>query len=469
MPPASPLSALLHTVARRYRIPRPRAAALATDCGPGAALARAIEQLQAARAAGQPPDPALREAFIAALASLVRAALRPEDGDPAFQAMVLEHRYSQVREFLALRRQEACDRRQLRTAVDALAHPRKPSRVATDAARALLADLHATATAAAWPRMSRIALALEALPEVKHAEGLAPALRALLQSPALARLERIDALSQDPRVRQYTSIREKQGPRAGSDEASAQGQLARQRGVAVEVLATRALEAVARYLDQTRAQADPDGPGNAAAPRYRVVTSLRVPAELAADADRAKTEWDAVLLRRAEGPVSCPPLWDICLVVEAKASVEAATTDLPRLLRGLRLLARAQSGAVYAFATQQGRVQVRGASLATLPTREAALADAVLYCCDAPADGPFAPLNAASRMQLLSAPASLAYATALAEGGPLDADMLEPLWLDLQRAARWQPLLGLAAMRERARSLMVHPDDLLAAVVPAPA
>ncbi|EFV86613.1 hypothetical protein HMPREF0005_05667 [Achromobacter xylosoxidans C54] len=114
-------------------------------------------------------------------------------------------------------------------------------------------------------------------------------------------------------------------------------------------------------------------------------------------------------------------------------------------------------------------MQVRGASLATLPTREAALADAVLYCCDAPADGPFAPLNAASRMQLLSAPASLAYATALAEGGPLDADMLEPLWLDLQRAARWQPLLGLAAMRERARSLMVHPDDLLAAVVPAPA
>lgn len=467
MPPASPLSALLHTVVRRYRIPRPRAAALAADCGPGATLARTIEQLQAAQAAGQPPDPALREAFITALASLVRAALRPEDGDPAFQAMVLEHRYSQVREFLALRRQEASDRRQLRTAVDALAHPRKPPRMATDTARALLADLHAAATAAAWPRMTCIALALEGMPEVKHAAGLEPALRALLQSPALARLERIDALSRDPRVRQYTSIREKQGPRAGSDEASAQGQLARQRGVAVEVLATRALEAVARYLDQ--AQADPDGPGNAARPRYRVVTSLRVPAELAADADRAKTEWDAVLLRRAEGPASCPPLWDICLVVEAKASVEAATTDLPRLLRGLRLLARAQSNAVYAFAAQQGRVQVRGASLAALPTREAALADAVLYCCDAPADGPFAPLNAASRMQLLSAPASLAYASALAEGAPLDADMLAPLWLDLQRAARWQPLLGLAAMRERARSLMVHPDDLLAAAAPATA
>lgn len=452
---------------RRYRIPPSRAATLAADCGPGAALARAIEELQAAQAAGRPPDPALREAFITALASLVRAALRPEDGDPAFQALVLEHRYSQVREFLALRRQEASDRRQLRTAADALAHPRKPPRVATDAARALLADLHAAATAAAWPRMTRIALALEALPEVKHAEGLAPALRALLQTPALARLARIDALSLDPRVRQYISIREKQGPRAGSDEASAQGQLARQRGAAVEVLATRALEAVARYLDQ--AQAGPDAPGNAAAPRYRVVTSLRVPAELAADADRAKTEWDAVLLRRAEGPASSPPLWDICLVVEAKACVEAATTDLPRLLRGLRLLARAQAGAVYAFATQQGRVQVRGASLAALPTREAALADAVLYCCDAPADGPFAPLNAASRMQLLSAPASLAYATALAEGAPPDADMLEPLWLDLQRAARWQPLLGLAAMRERARSLMVHPDDLLAAVAATPA
>ncbi|WYX18522.1 hypothetical protein WJ973_20750 [Achromobacter xylosoxidans] len=46
--------------------------------------------------------------------------------------------------------------------------------MATDAARALLADLHAAATAAAWPRMSRIALALEALPEVKHAEAWRP-------------------------------------------------------------------------------------------------------------------------------------------------------------------------------------------------------------------------------------------------------------------------------------------------------
>ncbi|MFH7112108.1 3-deoxy-D-arabino-heptulosonate 7-phosphate synthase, partial [Achromobacter xylosoxidans] len=88
------------------------------------------------------------------------------------------------------------------------------------------------------------------------------------------------------------------------------------------------------------------------------MTSLRVPAELAADADGAKTEWDAVLFRRPERPASCPPLWDICLLVEAKASVEAATTDLPRLLRRLRLLARAQSGAVYALATQEGRVLV---------------------------------------------------------------------------------------------------------------
>ena len=44
------------------------------------------------------------------------------------------------------------------------------------------------------------------------------------------------------------------------------------------------------------------------------------------------------------------------------------------------------------------------------------LADAVLYCCDAPDETWTPALNAASRMQLLSAPPSLAYATLLAAG-----------------------------------------------------
>ena len=75
------------------------------------------------------------------------------------------------------------------------------------------------------------------LPQVHTDADLASALRALLDAPALARLQRLDALASDPRVRQYEAIREKQGPRSGSEEANAQGLLARQRGVAVEILA----------------------------------------------------------------------------------------------------------------------------------------------------------------------------------------------------------------------------------------
>ncbi|WZB71836.1 hypothetical protein WJ968_08860 [Achromobacter xylosoxidans] len=198
------------------------------------------------------------------------------------------------------------------------------------------------------------------LPQVHTDADLASALRALLDAPALARLQRLDALASDPRVRQYEAIREKQGPRSGSEEANAQGLLARQRGVAVEILAARALEALARHLDQASPSESRHGD---ASPGYRVVTSLRVPSALAANADRAKTEWDAVLLRRADGNASETPLWDVCLLIEAKASVDAATTDLPRLLRGLRLLAQAEPDASYSCATQQGQVRLRGASL----------------------------------------------------------------------------------------------------------
>ena len=92
------------------------------------------------------------------------------------------------------------------------------------------------------------------------------------------------------------------------------------------------------------------------------------------------------------------------------------------------------------------------------------LADAVLYCCDAPDETWTPALNAASRMQLLSAPPSLAYATLLAAGEPADARMLEPLWQDLRQNPRWQAMLNLGATRRLARELMVHPDDLLASI-----
>ncbi|MFY3679241.1 3-deoxy-D-arabino-heptulosonate 7-phosphate synthase [Achromobacter xylosoxidans] len=453
MPTTAPLHAILHAVARRYRVSGATAGPATHDHA--GALARIIERLQAVVSAGGEPGSSWRDAFLTALDGLVRDALRPDGGDPAFQAAVLAYRQPEVRAYLALRREAAADSRKMRTTADALAHPRKPARLAPGPARELLAQLHAATTTGAWREVAEAARALSSMPQVTTLDDLASALRTLRDDPALARLCRGEALAAAPAVQRYESLRARLGPRAGSNEASAQALLARQRGVAVEAMAARALEAVARYLDQA------EGPqASAAEPRYRVVTSLRVPAGLAADADRAKTEWDGVLLRRADPA----PLWDVCVMVEAKASVEAATTDLPRLLRGLRLLARAQPGQAYAFSTQQGMIQVRGASLAALPVTEATLAQQVLYCSDAPVDAAPAGLHAASRMQLLSAPSCLAYAAALSEGRAMDKNDLAPLWQALRHDPRWRPVLDLAAMRQLARSVMVHPDDLLATV-----
>lgn len=472
MPYPCPLHALLDAVPRRYRLAGDAAADVAA--GYAASLAQVIGRLQATLAAGQEPDLPLRDAFVVSLDGLIREALGPRDADPAFQAAVLAYRLPVVREYLALDGGAAADRRRVQAVVDAWAHPAKPARLAPGDASTQLAQLHAAARAADWWRVAELARNLPLLAEVAIIDDLASALRALDADPALARLCRIETLARDPQVCRYRSLRAQLGPRAGSDEASAQARVARQRGVMVETLAARALEAVAAYLERLEAAATAGG-----APRYRVVTSLRVPAGLAAEADRAKSEWDAVLLRRVDpaqatavraqaGATATPAdpaaLWDICLVIEAKASFEAATTDLPRLLRGLRLLASARPDQAYAFSTQQGKVQVRGASLAALPVTEAALAERVLYCSDAPADAPHAGLHAASRTQLLSAPSCLAYAAALSEGRPVDPDDLAPLWQALRHDARWRPVLNLAATRQLARSLMVHPDDLAATV-----
>lgn len=457
MPLPCPLRAILDAVPRRYRL---TGASATSAAGSQAALAWAIERLQVTLAGGDRPGLPLRAAFVAALDGLIREALRPRDGDPAFQAAVLAYRLPVVREYLALDGGATADRRKVQAVVDALAHPAKPARLAPGPARTRLARLHAATTAGDWLQVAHLAQALRVQPEVARVDKLASALRALVDDPALTRLCRIEVLTRDPAVCRYRAMRARLGPRAGSAEACAQARLARQRGIAVETQAAQALRAVAHYLDRVDAAATAGS-----SPRYQVVTSLRVPASLAAAADRAKTEWDAVLLRRADPtPADAMPLWDICLVIEAKASVEAATTDLPRLLRGLRLLARAQPDQAYAFSTQQGMIQVRGTSLAALPVTEAALAHQVLYCCDAPADIPQAGLHAASRMQLLSAPTCLAYAAALSEGQAVDQGALAPLWQALQREARWQPVLNLAAMRQLARSLMVHPHDLQATV-----
>jgi len=461
LPPPHPLlDATLRAVARRYRVP-----ALSEfpddDAVPATALAVRIEQARASVAAGRAPAPSVRQAFLAALARLIRDAMRPGEGDPVFQAMSMRHRNAVVREYASLSAGAAQDRREILAAANALAHPAKVERMAPGPARDALARLRAAAVQARWAALAEAAGTLRESPGPAADAAAAAALERLTASPALARLLRLDQLERDEDVRRYRTLWAQQGPRPGSATAAAQGYASRARGDAVEALALQALEALARRLNAAEAGAP-----------YRAVSSMRVPASFPASPARAKSEWDAALLRRS-ADAGAAPAWDLCLLLEAKASADAAATDFPRLLRGLRLLAEADARADYVFSTRQGAFPLRGASLRALPAEGHALAQAVLYFCDGPAETLPRLLSAASRMQLLSAPASLEYASRLAQGRDPAPDALEPVWRQLLESPQWAGVLQQYPMLCEARELMVHADDLMAAIAdaapPAPA
>lgn len=448
------LDETLRVVARRYRLPALDTGSLPTQgSSPATSLAIAIEQARGAVARAEEPGAPLKRFFIEALAQMIRDAMRAESGDPVFQAMVLRHRAASVREYASLFAHADQDRRVILAAVNAVAHPAKPQRMLEDGQRETLARLHACASASSWSELRDVALRLLDMPGIANDPTFGRGLTKLLDSPALGRMQRLDALASDDLVRQYRSLWDRHGPRPGSAKAVARGMASQQRGAAVEALAAQALEALARRLD--------DAAGEQGA--YRVVTSVRVPASLPASHERAKSEWDAILLRRASAADEST-VWDVCLLVEAKASVDAATTDLPRLVRGLRLLAHAHENAVYSFATRQGSVRLRGASLRALTTDEAGLRQAVLYCCDAPAEVAPRLLGAASRMQLLSAHASLEFASTLVDGHPANPQDLGPVWHQLLESPRWRAVLDQYSMLRQVRDLMVHTDDLLAAI-----
>src|SRR5690606_27868862 len=203
---------------------------------------------------------------------------------------------------------------------------------------------------------------------------------------------------------------------------------------------------------------------------YRVVTAMYVPAALAAHQEGGKTEWDAVLLRRVaeadphEGAESAltddAALWEVSLLVEAKASPDSVATDFPRLLRGLKVLAQADEHRNYPFKAREGIFLLRGAQLARLPTEVETLDNMVLYTSDAPADRNPRLLSAAARMQLMSSPEGIAYATAVSGGGTGDAHGLDALWTQLLHAPQWTPILQQYHTISQARALMVHVDDL---------
>lgn len=245
------------------------------------------------------------------------------------------------------------------------------------------------------------------------------------------------------------------GPRARSEDAAADGSASRKRGDAVEARVAQAMETVARRLNAAE--------GAQASSAYRVVTALRAPATLPADHHFAKTEWDVVLLHRS---ASMPDAWEVALLLEAKASVDAAATDLPRLKRGLHLLAQAEDDEVYVFQAREGAVRLCGTALGMLAAEDTALHDVVLYCTDSHENAAPRILSASSRMQLLSAPATLEAAARLDAALDHAADArhgpaaLEAVWNDLLTEPRWQAVLRQYETLREALALTVHVEDL---------
>ncbi|KAG1217786.1 hypothetical protein G6F35_008855 [Rhizopus arrhizus] len=304
LPPSSALlDDILRAVPRRYRVPETLAeVATMLHGGSSTALAVTVEQARLALAAGTTPDAATKQGFIQALARLIHEATRTEGGDPAFQAIVLRHGAPQVREFAHLSTTADQDRRQIHAAVNGIAHPAKLQRMAPSQDRDALAALQAAAASASWTALSEAAQRLRAMQEKTVEPAVQRALARLLDDPALARLQRLDALAPDGQVRQYQSLWDRHGPRSGSQTAAAQGCAAQRRGAAVEALATEALAALSQRLNEAEGGPLP----------YRVVTSMLVPASIPASAERAKSEWDAVLLRQTRTDAATPRICRAC-------------------------------------------------------------------------------------------------------------------------------------------------------------
>lgn len=451
MPVSSLLDQILSRAARRYRLPAMEAASVrGDDAHPACLVAVSIEQARRRQAVGLAPDAALKQRFTGAMARLIREAMRPEHGDPGVQAMVIRHRSARVRDYAVLAARAAPDRRSVHAVVNAIAHPAKLERLPPGPLRDGLLALQQATAASRWAGVQEAAQRLADMPALPDA--VSRGLARLRDAPALGHLLRQDELAAEADVQRYLALSTRGSPRPGSKAAVAEGLASRRRGDAVEAATARAMRALAERLNREA--------GSHAS--YRVVTSMRVPATIPASHERAKTEWDAVLLRGAGTPRGAQ--WEICLLAEAKASADAAATDLPRLQRGLRLLAHADPDTAYAFETREGRVPLRGASLAALRADGPHLARQVVYCCDAPVEPLPRLLGAASRMQLLCAPASLEVAAGMASGQPADEDLLGALWEALMASPHWAGVLHQYPALAQARQLMVHPDDLYAAI-----
>ena len=505
------LNQVLQRTERRYRIPAtPVLPTQTANSNPADIIALAIEAARKLVAYKETPPAAIRHCFLDALSRLIQDAMREDRGDLTFQAMVLQYLTPQIQDYAELASKANEDQRTVRTAVNAIAHPAKQKRASSAGVADALAQLYKLAASCSWGQLNATARRILSLPAIADEPAMANSLERILEDAALQRLRSMETLEADTQVRQYLALRERSGPRQGSADAAGQGSTAKERGAAVETQTAQALWQLARRLDQAEGSS-----GN-----YKVVTSLCIPPSLLKGVERAKAEWDAVLLGRANAPEprsahgkpgeQDETVWNVLLLVEAKASIDAVATDLPRLLRGLRVLIDARADATYVFLTQQGPVRISADSLKLLGTAEdatsdarspneasavarhnslpletnvvsagsnpvqavavapapegASLAESVLYCCSTAEESAPRLLSAASRMQLLSTNAALQFAAALLEHGRANPQLLEPIWHNLLTERRWKAVLNQYATLHQARELAVNLEDLVAAI-----
>lgn len=420
---------------------------------PATAAAFAIERARLALQSGAEPDPSLRALFIGALAQLIVGALQPAGGDPAYQALVLKTRDAEVEEHVGLGAQADADRRTVMAVLDAIAHPGKLRHAAPGERREALASLHALAKAHDWPALRAAAGALQAQ-GLDDDPRLRTSLEALLLQPGLARLERRLMLQSAPAVLHYEALCARSGPAAGTEAGAAKGAAAGRRGDAAEAEVVQALRTFADALERHEAGRH----------RYRVASRLMVPAGYPGSADKAKSEWDAALLHGADARPGAAA--EIALLVEVKASPDAAVSDFRRLIAGLQRLALAKASATYDFRCAEGSSRIDGGSLQQLQPADDALPPQVIYCSTAPADAHVPMLSAASRGVLLTERASLAYAAELQAGGAPDPEALGHVWTELATASRLRAVLHQYDIARIVRDAMLHPQDLLAAIGP---
>jgi hypothetical protein len=334
------LSAVRHAP-RRHRLPSlPADVEAARASGADVAIAFALEALRRMQDHGAALPVGTEALFSASLDALIRTGLAPEGGDALFQALVLEEVDATVRGYRRLAASAAADWRAVRATVDAIAHPGK-LRDKAGPMTARLAELHRLATDGVAGELRRAAAS--ALADATRTDPTSGAAWAALNShPALERLERMALLSGATNVRRYLSLLDRRGGDAAAADHEAQGHAAR-RGRVAEALTIQAFARIAALLNRRAGATE----------RFRATGGLRPPRDLPLAA-RAKGEWDAVLVREAPHAGAA----EIVLLAEVKAAPAAAADDLPSLRRGLHSLARAQTDAVYSFASIDGELRI---------------------------------------------------------------------------------------------------------------